>query len=348
MNSTIPDSEHTVLIGLAGVGGHGRTLQKAAVEDANVRAVAVFDPNGKEARRAGEFLDAEIVSSFEALVGRSDLDAVVLASPNALHREQAEAAMKAGLDVLVEKPIAETVSDGLAMVELADQTRRILMVGHNMRYGAAVRRAYALIRNGRIGEIVSFEIHFSSDRGFELDSASWRLRPEAPPLLSMMQLGIHGVDLIHYLVGRIAGVAARARSVTTPPGVVDNVAAVMETASGVPGTLVSNYCSPVDFSFRIAGTNGTLHGTPLSMRFIPRGEGDEEARDTSDYPLGSYIAQMVAFGDAVKDRGRPETDGRGGVQALAVVEAMAKSVESDGFVEVPLIDKNVPTSSHAS
>lgn len=348
MSSATPDSERTVRVGLVGVGGHGRTLQKAAAEAANVHAVSVFDPDREEATRAGEFLDAAVETSFETLIGRSDLDAVVIASPNALHRTQAEAALKAGLDVLVEKPITETVSDGLAMVDLADQTERILMVGHNMRYGAAIRRVHELIGEGRLGEVASFELHFSSDTGFALDEESWRIRTEAPPLLSMMQLGIHGIDLIHYLVGRIARVAARARSVTTPPGVVDNVAAVMETTNGVPGTLVSNYCSPVEFSFRIAGTEGTLHGTPLSMRFDPRGEGAGEKVDTSDRPFGSYIAQMVVFGDAVKDRSRPETDGRGGVQALAVVEAMAKSAESTEFVEVPPIDENVPTSSHAS
>src|SRR5690606_35171826 len=112
----------------------------------------------------------------------------------------------------------------------------------------------ALLGAGHLGEIVTMEVHFSSDTALRLPRDSWRLRPEQCPLLPMMQLGIHGVDLVHYLAGPIETVFAHARSVTTPAGVVDSVTAQYTLSGGAHGTMISSYCSPVRFEYRIAGT----------------------------------------------------------------------------------------------
>ncbi len=342
----MPASSTPVRIALVGLGGHGRTIQGAAEAAHGLEVVAVYDPNPTEAARSAEHFGCDAVPSYESLLALDGLEAVSLCSPNAAHRSQAEAAFAAGLDVFVEKPIANTVSDGLAMIEVAERLDRRLMVGHNMRFGDAMRWGRRVLEDGRLGAVVSVEVHFSSDTALRLDSTSWRLQPDQCPLLPMMQLGIHGVDLLHYLVGPVRSVFARARAVTTTGGVVDSVSASFDLEGGALGTMISNYCSPVDFRIVIAGTEGTLAGTPAVMTFTPRTGGESETLDASANGFASYAAQMQAFADAVRGRTEPETHGWASTQALAVIEAMTESIAQNAPVEIPLLHPHAL--SHAS
>ena len=326
-----------VRIALVGLGGHGRTIQGAAEAAPGLDVVAVYDPDPAEVARSAEHFGCAAAPSYESLLDLDGVEAVSLCSPNAAHRPQAEAAFRVGLDVFVEKPIANAVADGLAMIEAAERAGRLLMVGHNMRFGDAMRWGKGVLEDGRLGRVVSVEVHFSSDTALRLDASSWRLRPDQCPLLPMMQLGVHGVDLVHYLVGPVRSVFARARAVTTTGGVVDSVVAAFDLEGGVLGTMVSNYCSPVDFRLVIAGTEGTLAGTPAVLTFTPRAGGEPRTLDATADGFASYAAQMQLFADAVRGRTEPETHGRAGTQALAVVEAMTESIGRGVPVEVPLI-----------
>ena len=340
-----------VRLALAGLGSHGGTIQRAAEAADGVDVVAVYDPVETAMQEAVERFGCDAAASYEALLIRDDLDAVALVTPNPLHRPQAEAAFEAGLDVFVEKPLANRVADGLAMIEAAQATGRILMVGHNMRFGRSTQRARRALDAGRLGEIVSVEIHFSADNTKNLAQDSWRLRPEDCPLLPVMQLGIHAIDLVHDLVGAIEEVYALARSVTTRPGVVDSVSATLRLASGPTGTLVSNYCTPSFFQIRIAGTEGWLRCTPHQFWFQPasaangEGDGPAEAHDFRAYDLERSVLMLNAFAESIRQRTRPEVDGWVGLQALAVVEALHRSAESGTVERVASFNTKVPPSS---
>ena len=126
--------ERTIRVGLVGLGGHGRRIRQAAERVSDLEVGSVYDLDLEEAQVAADQFGCPIAPSFEALLEVDDLDAVVLVTPNGLHRAQAEAAFTAGLDVFVEKPIANTVADGRAMIEAAERAQAVLMVGHNIRH----------------------------------------------------------------------------------------------------------------------------------------------------------------------------------------------------------------------
>ncbi len=327
-----PDRERgPVRTALVGLGGHGRTIQEAVESAANLEVVAVYDVVDAERRASAERFGCDAPSSYDAVLQRDDLEAVVLVTPNHLHRPQAEAAFAAGMDVFVEKPIANTVEDGLAIIDAAERSGRLVMVGHNMRFALATQNALEFLLDGRLGTVVSVEIHFSADNATRLSADAWRLRPDQCPLLPVMQLGIHGIDLVQCLLGPIRNVYAHSRSVTTRPEVVDSVTAVFELDGGATGTLVSNYCTQVLLEYRIAGTEGTLQCTPHRCWFRRtkdtdgRGDGPAEVYDYTEYDGDSYRLQMKAFGEAVRTRERSEIYGWDGLQALAVVEALQRS-----------------------
>ena len=314
-------------VGLVGLGGHGRALQHGVEGVPDIRVATVFDLSEPEALASAERFGCTAAPSFEALL-ETTLDAVVLATPNAVHRAQAEAALGAGLDVFVEKPIANTVADATAIVDAADAAGRVLMVGHNVRYGRAAREAKARIDRGDIGRVVSVEIHYSADN-VQKGYGGWRFHPDTCPLLPMMQLGIHAVDTAQYLVGPVREAVAHTRSVLTPSDVVDTVAALLAFESGVVGTAVSTYCTPDLFQIRVAGTSGVAVVDWIPHRLTLLSEGSRtsspEVVDYGAYAGEDVVRELQEFADAVRDRRAPETDGRAGLAALAVVEAMAES-----------------------
>ena len=318
-----------IRLGLVGLGGHGRRIQEAVATVPDFHVAAVYDPDDREAGDAARRFDCPAVPSFEALVRQTGLDAVALVTPNAVHRVQAEAAFAAGLDVFVEKPIANTVADGRAMVEAAERANRLLMVGHNIRFGRAARTAKQMLNEGTIGEVVSAEIHYSADNVQKGTHEGWRFQPGQCPLLPMMQLGIHAVDLVHYLLGPVQHVIARSRSVLTAPGVVDHVAGLLTLEDGLSGTVVSSYCTSDLFQVRLAGTNGLMliDWIPHRLTLLPRGSRttDPEVLDFSAYEGEDLAAEMHAFAESVRTRTPAETEGRIGLRALAVVEAMSES-----------------------
>ena len=323
-------------IALVGLGGHGRTIQDACSEASNITVAGVYDLDEAEAEQAANRFDCLVAPSYDALIRAEDVEAVVLVTPNHLHRVQVESALDVGLNVFIEKPIANTVSDGLSMIELAESRGLVLMVGHNMRFSHAARKARAYIEEGKLGEIVSTELHFSSDSGRYLAHEAWRNQPELCPLLPVMQLAVHGFDLIHYLVGRIEEVTTLTRSFKSIPGVVDNVSACYRLEDGSLGTMVSNYCSPTLFEYRVTGTEGGMRCTFDSFSFWSRDGLVVEEEDNSDKTFDSYTKQMIAFGESVRSATLPEIDGWAGLQAVAVVEAMQQSALTGQSQKVPL------------
>ena len=327
-------------LGIVGLGGHGRTIQASIANCESIEVVSVCDTSASERQRSENAFGCFGTDSFDALLERGGLDAIAINTPNHLHLEQVSKALEAGLHVLVEKPIANSMADGLAMVELAEKKGRLLMVGHHMRYNRASRKVKELIDSGECGSIVTMEMHFSANNTPNIPADAWRLQPEYCPLLPVTQLGIHGVDLVHYFMSRVSDVFAAARSVTVKSPIVDSVTAVMSTEDGPLVTLTCNYCTPVLFECRFAMTRKNIVFTPHSVAVSPVNgmEGDDsewESFDFRDDRRDGYDSEVCHFADAVLNGAKLETDGRVGLQALAVDECMRNSIAKEARVSVP-------------
>src|SRR5262249_5584124 len=95
----------------------------------------------------------QVTSDFEAVLRDETVDAVAIASPAVQHAEMAEAALRAGKDVFVEKPLALRYRDGEKLAQLSQMMGRVLMVGHLLEYHPAILKLKALIDDGEIGDI---------------------------------------------------------------------------------------------------------------------------------------------------------------------------------------------------
>ena len=186
----------TINYAIVGVGYFGAELGRIMKEQEGARVVAVLDPENGEtiAKEYG----CEVETDLETLCSREDVDAVIVATPNYLHKDPVIAAAKHGKHVFCEKPIALSYADCDAMVKTAQENNVIFMAGHVMNFFRGVRHAKRLINEGKIGKVLYCH---SARNGWEQkqESVSWKkIRAKSG---GHLYHHIHELDCIQFLMG---------------------------------------------------------------------------------------------------------------------------------------------------
>jgi predicted dehydrogenase len=167
-------------LGFLGVGWIGKSRLDAIAAAQAAEIAAIADPALPDAlQRFDDLLDA-------------DLDGVVIATPSALHAQQAIAALERGLAVFVQKPVGRTAGEVRAVVDAARRGDLLLGVDLSYRYAEAFRAARAVVRSGELGEIVAADLVFHNAYG---PDKPWFRDPELAGGGCVIDLGIHLVDL---------------------------------------------------------------------------------------------------------------------------------------------------------
>ena len=300
---------------------------------------------------------AERVAAFAAtheLTVRNDLDAVwrdpeveavVIALPNDQHRAYAEAAIAQGKHVFIEKPIAETLRDGLAIADLAARSGLQVAVGHCARLLAGNRLLRQSVRGGELGEVTLIEAAFCNGRGLGLTPSDWRWYRAGAPGGPLSQIAIHQLDTLRALGGPIESVGAIcARRSPAGAEVEDQWVIALRFADGTLGSLVSSWTAPGRHSIRVTGTRATMfhevdqtlwsraerlhEGATLYRQALDAGPA---GRVAIEVPAGNMFRdELECFADAVR-RGTPcELSAENGCEALAAVEAALQSARRGG------------------
>lgn len=185
-------------LGFLGVGWIGRNRLDAVVRSNAAEIVAVADVNAESAQSACEAAcGAEWVGSFEELL-RQDLEGVVIATPNALHAEQAQAAFKQGLAVFCQKPLARTADETEKIVAAAKASDRLLGVDFSYRFVRGVPAMRELIGSGELGGIYAVDLTFHNAYG---PDKPWFYDRRLAGGGCVIDLGIHLVDLACWMLG---------------------------------------------------------------------------------------------------------------------------------------------------
>jgi UDP-2-acetamido-3-amino-2,3-dideoxy-glucuronate N-acetyltransferase len=140
----------TPRIAAVGCGYWGKNIVRNLAELGALSAVCDSDPDVANVFARKYSVPA---LTLPQILNDNELEGVAFASPAALHVRHASDALRAGKHVFVEKPLALTVPEGRELVQLAAQTRRILMVGHLLQYHPLVLRLFELVREDRLGQI---------------------------------------------------------------------------------------------------------------------------------------------------------------------------------------------------
>lgn len=179
-------------VGFLGVGWIGRNRLQAVAETGAVDIAGVADSSEEMTRQAlAAAPGAEAAASLADLL-RLDLDGVVIATPSALHAEQAIAALEAGCAVFCQKPLGRTAAEARAVVEAARRVDRLLAVDLSYRFTEGMRRIRELVRAGDLGRVFAVDLVFHNAYG---PDKPWFYDPVQSGGGCVMDLGVHLVDL---------------------------------------------------------------------------------------------------------------------------------------------------------
>ncbi len=318
-------------VALLGCGHWGRNLARNFARLGALRVVSDPDPRALEA--AGKaYPDARLTADWEQPLADPAVQACAIAAPAALHYDLARRALEAGKDVFVEKPLALTAKEGEALVALAEQRGRILMVGHLLEYHPATEALRALVAKGELGKIqYVYSNRLNLGRIRTEENALWSFAP-------------HDVHVLLRLLGEAPVEVACQGGSYLSHQLADVTMSMMTFASGVRGHIFVSWLHPfkeqklvVVGDRKMAVFDDTLVADKLQLYphrvdWIERVPVAVKAEaETVPLPEAEPLAQECRhFLECVATRQRPRTDGRNGVEVLKVLEACQQSLEHGG------------------
>ncbi len=303
--------------------------------------MALADPDPAALELARE-LDAAWYPDHASMLANETLDGAIVAVPNALHMTVGKACASAGVHMIVEKPVADTVESGLELVEAAEAAGVRMLVGHHRRYDPAVERARAVVQSGDLGRLVVVSAIWAAHKPESYWNVDWRREPGGGPILINL---IHDIDCLRYICGEIVEVQAITSNAIRGFKVEDSAVILLRFEAGALGTVTLSdaAASPWNWeggtndnpavawsgenSYRFMGTRGSLEfpnlvtwgqqgdratGWDLPFRATPLGLG----------PRAAHAVQLRHFCAVIRGDERPRVDGRDGLATLAATLAV--------------------------
>ncbi len=190
------ETGRTIRVGLIGYGYAGKTFHAPLIQSVPGLTLHVIGSTKREIVEAA--FPGALVCSAEEVPTHPEVDLVVIATPNESHFPLAAAALRAGKDVVLDKPFTVTLAEARSLAAIASEHNRILSVFHNRRWESEIRATKAIIDTGVLGEITHYESHI--DRFRPIVRQRWREDP-GPGAGLWFDLGPHLIDQAVYLFG---------------------------------------------------------------------------------------------------------------------------------------------------
>jgi predicted dehydrogenase len=266
---------------------------------------------------------SEVTTEWRSLAGRHDLDAMVVATPNALHAEQSIAFLEAGKHVLVEKPMAVSVAECDAMIDAAARGSASLMVAHCWRFRDEVVAMRDRIASGDLGEVVK-------TRGYGVHEAwgprGWFVERELAGGGALVDMGVHAIDTARFVLGgplpeRVcAAVGTRYGTYDVD----DDAILLVGWSNGTNSVIESGWWHPHKEGME---ADTEVYGTRGYARIFPR-EAPSDDYDHTSQPM--YTEQMREFLAAIEGERAPSPSGDDGRIVMQVVQRAYASAAGGG------------------
>jgi predicted dehydrogenase len=280
------------------------------------------------------------VASYEEVLADPAIDAVINTTPNDVHLETTRAAAAARKHVFLDKPIANTVTDGRAISEVCRKAGVVLALGYQRRRESHFRWVKQQIDAGVFGKLVNAEANISRDRLGQIDLSSWRYQAAGMPGGVMLQIGIHYTDVLEFLMGPVVAVRGQFAQLVLPGDNPDVASLILEHESGALSTLNASYASASEYYLmNIYGKNATaFYDMHNGLRLLKRGEAKTTAIETSKND--TFVEELEEFAAACRGGKAPEVGGDFATRSLAVVRAGIVSAREGRRVAVEEILQN--------
>jgi predicted dehydrogenase len=319
---------------IIGMGRWGQTLVDSVQgkNDAGLRFVAGCTGRPERAAEWAARQGIRILPDFDAVLADPAVKAVAIASPHGMHADQVIAAARAGKHVFVEKPFTMTKASAQAAVEACRAAGVVMALGHNRRFLPAIAEMKAMLADGRLGTLLHVEGQFSGPGAIAYKPGMWRASRAESPLGGMGGMGIHMVDMMVNLAGRIAEVSVLSHARVIDNGLDDTTAALFRFESGATANFATLAYAPRYWRIALFGTDGIAELVGHErLTFTPR-EGEGWVRDFARTDIEA--AELAAFAAAVTGGPAYPLPVEEAVHGVAVYEAMIGAAASGSTYRV--------------
>jgi len=328
-----------------GYWGPNLTRNLANIPEVNIVALGEINEQFIEKFKLN-FPDASIYLDYRECLKRDDINAVVIATPAALHYEMASKALEHGKHVLVEKPLALTSEEGNKLIELAEKNNAILMVGHTFLYNSAVRKIKEYIDNGTLGDV------------FYMYSHRLNLGKIRQDINSLWNFAPHDISIILYLMGNTMPESISAKGFSyIQKDIEDVVFLTLEFPDSVCAHVHVSWIDPNKVrKMTIVGSKKMVVYDDVSNdakiqlydKGVEKQVNSSELKDFENYgefqlllrggdvvvPQFDFVeplkAECMHFIECIRTGNRPLTDGVHGNKVVKILETAEKSMHNQG------------------
>ncbi len=342
-----------IKIGIIGCGAITK-MRHAPEYKANphVEEIVFYDRNLDRAEAMAAMFSGQVAITVEELFNDSEIVAISDCSSKEHHHLFSSQALLHGKHVLCEKPISLTVDHAKEIIAAQKQSGKKLMVDHNQRFTRAHQKAKEILASGELGKVLSFRTAFGHAGpeawGYNKTNSTWFFKKERSGFGVAGDLGIHKVDLLHYLlqddidqVSAFQGALHKVDENGETIEVCDNLVCTLKTASGSIGTASFSwtYYGEEDNSTILYCEKGILkiyHREEHQLELITA-NGEKvfyqlEAMQTNDHQTSSGV--IDAFINAIRFDEEPLVTGEDALKSLEVIVGIMESAETGRVVSI--------------
>lgn len=327
-------SNDKVRVAVLGMGWWSDVLADGIERGNDLEIVSCFTRSEDKRAAFAKKYNCHAAASYEEILADDTVAAIINTTPNNVHLETTQQAAEAGKHVFLDKPIANTVGEGMAIADVCKKAGVLLSLGYQRRRQGHFRWIKQQIDDGNFGQLVQAEANISRDRLGKIDLSSWRYQADGMPGGVMLQIGIHYVDVLEYLMGNVVRVMGRSNQLVLPGDNPDVANLILEHENGAISNLTASYASASEYYMM------NIYGKEMSayydlfggLRYLKRHE--DKAHAVTVDKVDDIRAELDEFAECVRTGKAPETDGHWAARNLAVIKAGVRSAKEGRLVEV--------------
>ena len=298
----------------------------------------VADARPDAAKSFAENYHIRAYSSVEELLSSPEIDAVCICTPSGLHAPLAIQAAEHGKHMVIEKPMALTIASADEITAACHKNHVTAAIVSQLRFSPDVQCVRSLVQNGDLGTVIAAGLEMKYFRSDEYYAASnWRGTWKMDGGGALMNQGIHGIDIMSFIMGGVRSVSGQIKTLAKKIEVEDTAVAALEFTNGALGTITASVATAPGYPrmLTISSTKGTIVLEEQHIRScdiegisLPQQRAEVHNYGTSnptDIPVEGHVRQIQDFIAAVQDHREPFVSLSEGRKAIEIIEGIYTS-----------------------
>ncbi len=310
------------VVGVGNMGYHHARIYSELSKGKRVEFAGVVDINLRRAREVAKQFNTKAFGNPKELI-KEGVDAVSIAVPTSKHRDVALEFITQGIDVLVEKPIADNLKAAMDIITAAEKEDVVLMVGHVERFNPAVLKLKEIIEDGFLGDVVTMSAKRVGPMVLRISDVG-----------VVVDLAVHDIDVMRFITNAdVLEVYAKVRNAKHPANVEDCALIMLSFENSISGIIETNRLTPHKVRvLNVVGTRGIAHVDYLNQKLlIYDEEWVREAKIDKKEPLRNELEHFL---NCIEKRKRPLVDGEEGLAALKIAIKALKSAKENRIIRI--------------